>query len=49
MIDFGGDGDSGLVETPEEKPKRKPRARKPKPKTEDGGDSDDSKDATAAE
>ncbi len=27
----GGEGDSGLVETPEMKPKRAPRARKPRP------------------
>ncbi len=57
VIDFGNDGDSGLVETPESKPEpkpaRKPRARKPK-LTEETGDSgnngeEPASDATAAE
>lgn len=39
-------GESGLVETPEEKPKRKPRARKPKASPEESGPASD---ATAAE
>ncbi|WP_172295739.1 DUF4167 domain-containing protein [Pseudoruegeria sp. HB172150] len=52
VIDFGSeDDDSGLVETPESKPQRKPRSRKPKAKTENGGDAPDEKasDAAAAE
>jgi len=49
VIDLGADdGESGLVETPEEKPKRKPRARKPKADKPDT-EGDPKSDATAAE
>ncbi len=53
VIDFGGEGDSGLVETPESKPEskpRKPRSRKPKTSPVDEDDKAPAdKDATAAE